>query len=345
MRIKMLCLFAAVSILLWFACSGASYITVDVLKPAEINLSGVKTVAVVDFQGPVRSGSQIATYLQSYLLNTGYFDLLEREKLKRILDEQDLGLSGVVDRATAVKVGKLLGVQAMIFGEVTTYEVERDQLGVDKVEKEVGTGRYEYISKKDKKTGKVERTKREIMETVIIDRPYRIRRGSVGANFRIVKVETGQLAAVHSDMKTFVSDKIYRDTGEVLPPKAQILTDLSRVLCEEFVHMIAPHTVTESWYIESGDDRIKEGTKYAEAGLWPEAMEVWSAAIRENPDDPAGYYNLGLAYEVQGDLDKAEEYYGEALRLKMDNHYMAAISRIRQTREDQEILEEQLQNR
>ena len=135
------------------------------------------------------------------------------------------------------------------------------------------------------------------------------------------------------------------DSGEILKPKAQILTDLSKDLCKKFVHMIAPHTVTESWYIESGDERIKQGKKYAESGLWPEAMEVWSAAIRENPDDPAGYYNLGLAYEVQGDLDKAEEYYGRALNLKMDDHYMKAIARVRQTREDQAILEEQLQDR
>jgi TolB-like protein len=42
--------------------------------------------------------------------------VIERDQVQRLIDEQKLVGAGQVDRATAVKVGKLLGAQHMIFG-------------------------------------------------------------------------------------------------------------------------------------------------------------------------------------------------------------------------------------
>ena len=42
--------------------------------------------------------------------------VIERDQVQKLLDEQKLVSSGQVDQATAVKVGKLLGAQHMIFG-------------------------------------------------------------------------------------------------------------------------------------------------------------------------------------------------------------------------------------
>lgn len=46
--------------------------------------------------------------------------VVERDNLKKLMDEQNLSAGGRVDEATAVKIGKLLGAHHMIFGGFVT---------------------------------------------------------------------------------------------------------------------------------------------------------------------------------------------------------------------------------
>ncbi len=333
------------AVMFLLSCSMTSQIVVKVQKPAAIYLPGVKKIAIADFSGPDRSGSQIATMVQSMLMSTHYFDIMERSELRRILEEQNLGLSGVVDETTAARVGKLLGVDALIFGEVTTYKVEPDERGVEKVRRKVGTGRYEWVEQKNIFTGKKKKVKKEIMKTVLVDQHYRIRRGTVAINFRVVGVETGKLLAARSDSKSYSSGKVVEGSWKTLKPKGEILADLSRALCQKFVHLIAPYYVTEKRVIEPGRGDIKVGMKYAQAGLWPEATEAWKRAVVEFPKNPAAFYDLGLSYEVQGMLDKAEKAYQSAVRLKQKKLYMEALARIRRAKREHEKLMKQLEER
>jgi len=302
-------------------------------------------MAIADFQGVNNSGSQIAAKVQSMLMDTKHFEILERDKLGKIMDEQKLGMTGVMDDATAVKVGKLLGVDAMIFGEVTAYQVEPDERGVEKVEKKEGTGRYEEVNEKNIFTGKTRKVKREIMKTVLVDQHYRIRRGSVAINLRVVEVESGKLLAVHSDSKSYTSGKVVEGSWQTLKPEGQILSDLSSSISQYFVQMIAPHVVAERRAIEPGNGNIQVGKKYAEASLWPEALDTWKKAVVELPKEPSAFYNLGLAFEILGDLDQAEQNYKTAVALKQKRLYMDAIGRIRQARIENQKLKEQIQNR
>lgn len=327
------------------SCSMKTLIPVQVRKPATYHLVGVQKIAVVDFQGVNHSGSQIAAVVQSLLLETKHFDLIERNQLNRIMDEQKLGMTGVMDDSTAAKVGRLLGVNALILGEVTSYSVEPDERGVEKVEKKVGTGKYEEVNEKNIFTGKTKKVKREIMKTVLVDQHYRIRRGSVAIHFRVVDVETGKLLAVHSDSKSYNSGKIMEGSSQTLKPEGEILNGLSNGICQTFVQLIAPHTVTEKRTIEPGKGSIQTGRNYAQSGLWPEALETWKKSVVELPNEPAAFYNLGLAYEILGDWDQAEQNYKTAVTLKQKRLYLDSISRIRQARTENEKLKEQLQDR
>ena len=57
------------------------------------------------------------------LVKSGKFRVVEREQLQALMEEKHLSLSGDVDPATAVKVGKLLGVNYLLTGAVTEYGV------------------------------------------------------------------------------------------------------------------------------------------------------------------------------------------------------------------------------
>lgn len=58
------------------------------------------------------------------LVKSGKFRVIDREQLQELMAEKNLPLSGDVDPRTAVKAGKLLGVNYLLTGAVTEYGVE-----------------------------------------------------------------------------------------------------------------------------------------------------------------------------------------------------------------------------
>src|SRR5262245_6429312 len=55
------------------------------------------------------------------LVKSGRFRVVEREQLEALMQEKGLTLSGDVDPKSAIKVGKLLGVNYLLTGSVTEY--------------------------------------------------------------------------------------------------------------------------------------------------------------------------------------------------------------------------------
>jgi curli biogenesis system outer membrane secretion channel CsgG len=57
------------------------------------------------------------------IFKSGKFRVMEREQLQALMSEKNLTLSGDVDPSTAIKIGKLLGVNYLLTGAVTEYGV------------------------------------------------------------------------------------------------------------------------------------------------------------------------------------------------------------------------------
>lgn len=53
------------------------------------------------------------------LMNTGRFDIVEREQLMAVVQEQELGMTGLVDTRSAAQVGRLLGAKYIAIGSIT----------------------------------------------------------------------------------------------------------------------------------------------------------------------------------------------------------------------------------
>lgn len=113
---------------------------------------GKPTVAVMYFNNgalskhdeyqPLSKG--IADVLITELAANDSIRVVERDQLQKLLEEQDLAASGRVDQATAVKVGKLLGAQHMIFGGFVIDMKGRMRLDARAVN--VETSEIEYVS-------------------------------------------------------------------------------------------------------------------------------------------------------------------------------------------------------
>ncbi len=88
--------------------------------------TAVLNAAVVEFQekgnlGIKDAGAIVAEWMSSSLLKTRVFDLYERVLLQKVLEEQELGLTGAFDDQTTAKIGKIFGVEAIVTGTVSKF--------------------------------------------------------------------------------------------------------------------------------------------------------------------------------------------------------------------------------
>lgn len=85
-----------------------------------------KRIAVLEFEdqtdyGHGRIGRSAASVLTTYLDRSGQFALYERNKLNRIIDEQQHGEIAKVDAVAAAAVGKKAGVDFVVIGTVSSF--------------------------------------------------------------------------------------------------------------------------------------------------------------------------------------------------------------------------------
>ena len=57
----------------------------------------------------------------------------------------------------------------------------------------------------------------------------------------------------------------------------------------------------------------------AQRGLWREAIYRWERAVQIDPSYAAAFNDLAVAYEHEGQLDKARQAYEKALQIEPDN--------------------------
>ena len=64
-----------------------------------------------------RWGGQFSDAIALHLMKTNRFDVLERSYLERVLREQKLHQTGLIDPSTGAKIGRILGARFIITGE------------------------------------------------------------------------------------------------------------------------------------------------------------------------------------------------------------------------------------
>ena len=140
--------------------------TVKETKKMESKYIGPKRrVGVIDFANKTAYGSRLGDsatdILVTELSKTGRFIVVERDKMSKLLEEQKLGLTGVIDPNTAARAGKILGLSAIMTGSVSQFGAKKE--GAD------------YL---------ITQSKRQVVEAVV--------------DIRVVDVETGQVLLADS---------------------------------------------------------------------------------------------------------------------------------------------------
>ncbi|MFA6133590.1 MAG: CsgG/HfaB family protein [Phycisphaerae bacterium] len=292
-------------------------------RPAAYEIpASIRKLAIAEFGGQTDedrrwgdiASDKLADSLEQANRTYDRYQLVDRKRLKAIMDERDLQLA-ISDTSTAGKVGKLANVDAMIYGSL--HVVTRDEHATKQV------------------PDLINRTTKTV--------PYTKRYCMVAVNFTMDDIQTSKTLTTVSVTREFDSEKdgkkgggIEKMTsmigmgGDKLPAADQVVNGLIEKCVFEFISRISPHKVVIDEPLQKGKSKlVTTGNTLAKEGEYAEALDLYLQAIEAKPDDAGACFNAGLMYEVTGKFGKAEEYYTRAFKLKQDARCIQARRRVR----------------
>jgi curli biogenesis system outer membrane secretion channel CsgG len=285
----------------WLVSGCSQKVQIKALNPAEVGeMSNKKHIAVSHFRNDYvgLSGKIESQLAKNKLDGKNYFTVLSRKDMDLVLKEQKLQSSELLDEKTSARVGKLIGAQAIINGEVTASG-EADYYYDDRKEcvkyiKDSGCVKWHY---------------------------YKVRcdtmQATVAANLNIVNIETGSLIYGDTLSRNYSADSCR--VGRILS-KDQAINQLASNIADDFVYKLTPNYVYFSVVLledieldavtDEQEEQFENSLLYIKAGRMDRADEILSKLMDEF--DGKSYvvaYTYGVVKEAGGQLDEAKQLY------------------------------------
>ena len=319
-------LFIILAVSLFLNSCGTTAMYMNIQRPAEINLKGYQKIAIgdiVDQRNRVnRHSLDISDELTATLFKSGYFEVLDRQHLAKVLEEQGLAQTGLIDESSAVQIGNIIGAGVFVFGRIHTDNY-------------------------DEKTSKGKQTKDKKGNT---HQPhYRDGTYNLSVNVKLIDIQTAKILGV----KTFNTRKTQRKTADNKPaPEVdveslyrQCLNDIST----QFLKVVAPHYARVKAEFETDDElpEVEQAITMFKIGEWDDGINLLQNATKkthlEKEIRAKSFYNLGLAQTYSGEFENALANLKKALLLEPDSsRYQNAIRNVKAEQEKAERLKEQL---
>ncbi|MFW5813462.1 MAG: DUF6340 family protein [Fibrobacterota bacterium] len=358
-----------------FLFSCATTIPVQILKPAELDMPPVKKIAVMDLDltgswtfwfddnstsltdlaiqvvqkqlgiekntrpdpKTAYPGSEFSTRLIRGLVQNGHYTVLERSELNQIMEEHQLGMSGVMDESQTAQIGKLAGVEAIIVGS-GVYSVSDD--GDWKEQKQVNK----------RKIMNSDSSFTTVYDTIVIRKFHAVRNVNMEVTFRVVEVESGRVvaSATNRDHASLTSvKKTETDAYKGLPDWSLGVQKVTDRLVDRTVRQIAPYYVTQRRKIMKGKSpQMKTALEYAKRNVIEDAREIWEEMAQSSVPDLkkdriAATYNMGVYWELRGELEKADQCFETCFKDSGKKNFLDDRQRIRSRMKEVERLRKQ----
>jgi len=296
---------AVLVLLALFLTACSQKVTVRALNPAEIHrVASTKKISIAPFTNDsVNLSSKIEANLAKHRLDgKEYFTIVSRTDFNRIIREQKIQNSGLIDQSTAVEVGNLIGAEAIISGNVGRVTSS-------------DTRYYENRTRcADKKCKELVVYKVRCMKRAV----------GLSADMRIVDVVRGDI--IYAD--TMRRNKVYRhcsDDSKPLPSAYMAAEKLASSIADNFTYKLLPHykqfevvllEEADLDYTDKQEQLLEYALKYIEQARYDKAQELLFQLIDSTAQQSyVPFYNLGVLKEVEGNYEEAKEYYETADRL------------------------------
>ena len=271
------------------------------LLPVSASAEFTKTkIAVLDFQmqGEEQEnqdmGSIVAEWFITAMVKEGRFDVIERRLLQKILSEQQLVMTGVVDESGATQIGKLLGVKVIISGSVMKV---REMLEVNA--RIIDVENASIIAAESVKSSTASRLQDLIVEmSAKIIRNFPLEGYVVNRDGKKVTLDLGSRSGVKPGME-FV---VYREGEVIKHPKTGEVLDVERIHTGRVRIQTVLGKISEGEVLEEeADDAIKYGQLVSSAVIGgnggrrqPSASAAAAASVE--PAEPAEDLPKGRLY-------------------------------------------------
>lgn len=283
-------------------------VTVFVLSPPEKEIQDVEKISIMNFKG--EKGKLLADYMTSFLLQddrgirdlsgnlfskgtkgqtylkgarTNVFSLVERNEIDKVLQEQNLSNSGLIDDTQAAEIGKILGIDAIITGSVSYTHKDED------TKKEGRDSKGNYWVKYCKK-----------------------RIVTAEARMKIISTSTGEILGT-TDSKVSKYESACNDERSGISSPSQIATkcvnDIAYYLCNYFNPYFKAMKydfpkIKEKEYKSQG----KEAKKFLQDYNFKQAYSIFKGIYDVDPYNTSTLVSLAYINDIYGNYDKSLEY-------------------------------------
>ncbi len=327
--------------LVLLGCASETRVKIERFAPPLVDMRGIKDIAVLAFADRMPDsdwGSVVEGRLVSVLLKTGRYRVMKADEMQRLLEKEAINFTYPPDEAMVRKAGNVLGVNAVIYGEVEKFVV-KEESDLVKVKEPVWTGEYmrdrggNVISEmsEDGQAVPIKIYKKRIVEKNRLKR-YAI----LDIQYRMAEVFHGNVIVAESESESGSWEGTGAKEIAQIPGRKAIFDLLVDRTTKSFVCNIAPHPIEEERILEHGNFHATNlGVELAKNGLWDEAVEKWLQATKSVPGESTAYYNLGIAFERRGLLELSYKAYQNALtRQPRQKRYIEAVAHIQKLIKD-----------
>ena len=314
----------------------AQKVTVKALEPAEVSgAANAKNIAVTPFHSDyVNLADKIEVSISKQRVDgKPYFTVINRTDLNKIIAEQKIQNSGLMDESTAVEVGNLLGAKAIISGSVNAPTMS--------------DARYYVTRKKCKGKGN---------EKVCWDVKVSCIKRTIGLSAQIRMVNVSTAGVIYADNVSRQNEwrRCADSSSSALPSKQAGAQYLANSIASNFAYKLTPHyrnisvTLLEDPDMEYSDHQeslLENALLYIEQGRYDKAEKLLRRLLESTASQSyVPLYNIGVIYEARGNFAEAQQYYKAAddLTIEPVEEINVAVNRIQRLIEKEKIAQAQI---
>jgi len=294
--------------------------------------SGVEAVDGGREAGRSRRWSQIAAQLIEAMIQDAaqrgdaHVNVVQRSATKKILEEQDLRLAGIVEGPAVERAGKLLAVDGLVMSKIAIHIDMRKQDkqvvdwrrilgGVDVANsRDVRFRRYDGYPYREHRTD----------VNVGVDLPTRTiseisRSLTVQCSFALVDAASGRSIVqfappVYQKTDTAKPNFVFGNCVEAadLDPVDHFIGELVERAARDFVSMLVPTRVSYTYTVIGKGKHGEAALRALRGDNYEAAMHEFEIAHQDEPKRDWHVFGMAVTAELMGDPQRALELYREA---------------------------------